>query len=214
MNYEQKYNEALEWARSIYPHTCGSEKEDLEHFFPELSESEDERIRKEIISFVLEVLSRQKDNYEDRKFDSWLAWLEKQKEQKPAEWSEEDGKNLEETLYFIREFQQSNRCKDEGDMQNSVTCENWLKSRFKSLRPQPHKEWTEEDEKNITEILCILHMASLSDETRTRLCNWIRNIHPHWKPSEEQMEALDNARFCKFYDRNELDSLYEDLKKL
>ena len=52
---------------------------------------------------------------------------EKQGEQKPA-WSEEDEEMIEETLYFIREYQQSNRCKDEAGMQNSVSCEKWLKS--------------------------------------------------------------------------------------
>lgn len=40
---------------------------------------------------------------------------------------------------------------------------------------------------------------------------WLKN---YWKPSKEQMNALDNARFCKAYDRSELDSLYEQLKKL
>ena len=48
-------------------------------------------------------------------------------EQKPA-WSEEDNMKIEETLYFLREYQQSNRCKDENGMQNSVSCEKWLKS--------------------------------------------------------------------------------------
>jgi hypothetical protein len=47
--------------------------------------------------------------------------------QNPA-WSEEDDMMIEETLYFLREYQQSNRCKDENCMQNSVTCEHWLKS--------------------------------------------------------------------------------------
>lgn len=44
VDYKTKYNEALEWAKKIYPHTCGSEKEDLEHFFPEiLHPSEEEK---------------------------------------------------------------------------------------------------------------------------------------------------------------------------
>ena len=43
-------------------------------------------------------------------------------------WSEKDREMIDETLYFIREYQQSNRCKDENGMQNSVTCEKWLKS--------------------------------------------------------------------------------------
>lgn len=40
----------------------------------------------------------------------------------------EEGNMIDETIYFIQEFRKSNRCADEGDFQNSVTCENWLKS--------------------------------------------------------------------------------------
>jgi len=58
-----KYEEALELARQGKP---------IEEIFPELKESEDERIRKEIISYL-----------ESRDFDiedGWIPWLEKQKE--------------------------------------------------------------------------------------------------------------------------------------
>lgn len=42
MDYESKYKNALEWARGIYPNAVGADKEDLEHYFPELKESEGE----------------------------------------------------------------------------------------------------------------------------------------------------------------------------
>lgn len=58
---------------------------------------------------------------------AYIDDLEKQGEQASA-WSEKDEEMIEETLYFIREYQQSNRCKDEAGMQNSVSCEKWLKS--------------------------------------------------------------------------------------
>lgn len=58
---------------------------------------------------------------------AYIDVLEKQGEQASA-WSEKDEEMIEETLYFIREYQQSNRCKDEAGMQNSVSCEKWLKS--------------------------------------------------------------------------------------
>ncbi len=57
-------------------------------------------------------------------------------EQKHTEWSEEDDTMIEETLYFLREYQQSNRCKDENGMQNSVTYEKWLKSLKDRVHPQ------------------------------------------------------------------------------
>ena len=50
-------------------------KEDAEHYFPELKESEDEKIRKEILEFVdINTLSI------DERHDRWIAWLEKQGE--------------------------------------------------------------------------------------------------------------------------------------
>ena len=88
MDYEQKYKEALGWMRDIYPTLKGAEKEDAEHYFPELAESDDERIRKRIIghleSIKMGCVICSVDTSEE------IAWLEKQKEQKPAEWSEED----------------------------------------------------------------------------------------------------------------------------
>ena len=58
-------------------------------YFPELAESEDEKIRKMIIN----TLNRDKILTEDEAYDC-VAWLEKQREQKFVEWSEEDRKMM------------------------------------------------------------------------------------------------------------------------
>lgn len=90
MDYEKKYKEALERARQFSEHPLQEDSDSIaEYIFPELKESEDERIRKEIIDFIYD----KTDTYELReKSNSWIAWIEKQGEQKPAEWSEEDEK--------------------------------------------------------------------------------------------------------------------------
>jgi len=50
-------------------------QEVAEKYFPELRESEDERIRKELVDFIYD----KTDTYELReKSNSWLAWIEKQ----------------------------------------------------------------------------------------------------------------------------------------
>lgn len=56
---------------------------------PELKESEDERIRKEIKDFFSRIMLGQ-ENFlrEDYDWNAWIAWLEKQGE-KPTEWSKE-----------------------------------------------------------------------------------------------------------------------------
>ena len=95
--FEKKYNEALERARALWREAIEKEYvddylKDYETIFPELRESEDERIRKELINFILYKAKGVSEEQEH----SWVTYLEKQKEQKPTnsekpkEWSEED----------------------------------------------------------------------------------------------------------------------------
>lgn len=70
MNYEQKYKEALGWMQSLYDGLHGPTKEEAEHYFPELKESEDERIKKEIIDALR--------SREEKTPTEWLEWLENQ----------------------------------------------------------------------------------------------------------------------------------------
>ena len=77
MDYEKKYKVALDWMRDVYPTLEGAAKEDAEHYFPELKDkdNDDDRIRKEIIQYI-KTGTYHKD---------WIAWLEKQGEQKPID---------------------------------------------------------------------------------------------------------------------------------
>jgi len=87
MDYEKKYKDALAKGREILNNDCSSEstKECCREIFPELKESEDERIRKELLEVI-------RHCYEDGgytlctdDYKKYSAYLEKQKEQKPAE---------------------------------------------------------------------------------------------------------------------------------
>ena len=81
------YDEAIERAKGVIEQNPLMEylKKGIEYIFPELKESEDERIRKELIDF-LEYYRL--NNVLDIKTISILtdsvAWLEKQGEHKPA----------------------------------------------------------------------------------------------------------------------------------
>lgn len=98
MDYEKKYKEALERAREIikdseirgFKDNLFYTKEDFEAIFPELNESEDEKIRKELISF-LQLPHPQFVG--ERKQEKWIAWLEKQ-EPIAVNWSTDDKKKL------------------------------------------------------------------------------------------------------------------------
>ena len=73
MDYEKKYKDALSHAKQAYG-TGAYDDSTLEAIFPELAESEDERIRRELISQV------EKSRHHPADKARWISWLEKQKE--------------------------------------------------------------------------------------------------------------------------------------
>lgn len=79
MDYKQKYEEALERAKMYQGMTVLPAENMIETIFPELRESEDERIRKEILEYF-----QQFENEELRgiNISDWIAWLKKQGGQK------------------------------------------------------------------------------------------------------------------------------------
>lgn len=86
MNYEDKYKQALERAKDMLSYK-EVRQEDMEYLFPELAESEGERIRKKLICFVENWKKFNPnspfDDYavytsDSDECDRILAWLEKQ----------------------------------------------------------------------------------------------------------------------------------------
>ena len=161
MDYEKKYNEAMNDMRVIYPNLKGDAKLAVEHAFPELRESEDERIRKALVWHLkadVDFVSNGVTKAE------CIAYLEKQKEQKPAEWSEEDADILNCCISSIEEAKENRYAYKETD----------------------------------------------GDTSYDREIAFLKSIRPSWKPSEEQMKALQ----WWAYQDDELRSLLNDLKKL
>lgn len=117
-NYEQKYKSALEWMRSIYPTMQGAEKEDAEHYFPELRESEDEKIAKELIRYLPYCDDIAKDTKE-----RWIAWLEKKGEKF---WSEEDEHYKNGLIGLIEDSKAGLPINFKGKAADK--CIDWLKS--------------------------------------------------------------------------------------
>lgn len=183
MDYEKKYKEALNWMRDVYPTLEGAAKEDAEHYFPELKESEDERIRKALIEAIRHnyVLTGSINHIPTKDI---LAWLEKQcdkgtngnneeipfSEQKPAEWSKEDEAHIDSLLKRLEGI-----CKP-GAAFISTRC-----------AISEDKDW----------------LKSLKDRYT-------------WKPSDEQIEALDSAtENCAYSEYQDcLRELIGQLKKL
>ena len=229
-NYEQKYNEILEWARKNKARLNGVP---IEEVLPELAESEDERIRRWLCDYFSSI-----DKawiHKDITCIDILRWLEKQKEQKPAEWSEEDSDNLERVdnyLWMLDNYigddcaiPQGKSDKIRGNIQKVLSL--WLKSLPERFALQPKKEWSEEDEK-ILDSLIRLYAKEYSgyewpwsngNFTYGDVVKFLKSLKPqsHWKPSEEQMKLLQylaKGIDIASHERHILDDMIDDLKKL
>lgn len=132
MDYEKKYKNALEWARQVMNGKIGFVRDEVQEIFSELAESEDERVRKEIVEFINRVYERQALILTDEEKDDMIAWLEKQGEKPQGksaleaakspkqEWSEEDFSYIDELTDFFE------HCGELHQPQANVV--NWLKS--------------------------------------------------------------------------------------
>ena len=88
-SYEKKYKEALELARDYYKANLTLNNADenavLEDIFPELKESEDEKIRKAILTGLIDCRDTPDlrwSNFGGISIDDCISWLDKQGEQK------------------------------------------------------------------------------------------------------------------------------------
>lgn len=133
-----KYEEALERAREIYnaPVATIVTRTFLEQIFPELKVSEDERIINRIISYLKQDI----EEYPERKerIDEMLAYLKKRKEQKPAEWNEEDDELVEDLIKLAKYYSDT---EDETEFKPHIS---WLKALPERFNSRPHWKPSEE----------------------------------------------------------------------
>lgn len=190
--FEKKYKEVLDNANVI--HKAGNKdiKQIMEQLFPELKESEDERIRKEL----LEHCKNQAKPYIQTgnkcpQIQSWIAWLEKNDE-KTKGWSEEDKGNLLDVKCVIDEVWhdgKSTMCSKE----ELKDLWEWLDIIWQKVEyPQSTQEWTQEDEafRNlIIDIIRVGHPGGLftinesdvdiflsNTVSDKRVINWLKSL--------------------------------------
>ena len=150
--------EAINVVRCNWPEGRHQLSEALRTLIPELQESEDERIRREMIEYFHGCIQRnKKSGFRIEQIKGWITYLEKQKEyiedirqfaynkglvdakekyekeQKPAKWSEEDESYLQ-TVINEMEANKKEARKYEHKKYDTIIL--WLKS----LRPQPKVE--------------------------------------------------------------------------
>ena len=167
----------------------------IQTIIPELLENEDERIRREIYNFLIDMECK----------EEWINYLEKQKEQKlstpediaaayqmgltkgcneqkPAEWSEEDSIHLKNAVLSAEKEWGTESC-----------TAKWLKSLPERFNLQPKQEWSEEDKKLLDFWSDVIdrndwRMDENFCKALREFINRLKSLHPSWKPSEEQMK--------------------------
>ena len=218
MTQEEKFEEA----KRLYETANADQRYVLESLFPELKESEDERIRKMLIEFFSKgaEYNSSTNGISDKDI---VAWLEKQA-LKPADKVKpkfkvgDTVKDPYGDLYHITEIMDDSYKTDDGRFILFKNQEVYTLFKFTA--------WSEEDKAHIDSLLKRLEGMCKPDATfiSTEFAisedeDWLKSLRPQsqWKPSDEQMDALlvkipiENS--CNKVD-NILKSLYSDLKKL
>ena len=144
MNYKQEYEEALERAKKTLESSSANEiaKTVVYYFFPELTENEDERIRKAIGAAICGAMAKSILEANGTNLPDALAYLEKQKEK---------GRNitanlLEDGITGVQreliEFLANNIDASWVDVIKSAEV---YAQRIRSMFEKQKKQWSEED---------------------------------------------------------------------
>lgn len=216
MNYKEKYENALERARELknkLEKSCSlATPTGIESIFPELKESEDERIRK-AIHIYLDWLDGRKDIEPRGEYSirDMIAWLEKQCEPN-----------------WVHHKVDLSDCSEEY---RKAYYDGWnnCNKQHSQLKGEQKPAWSEEDELMLKDTIMAIDMilTSTFQENNPNLYksfevakHWLKSIkpQPHWKPTEEQMNELEKLIVWadELYDENSIrtiESLYNDLKK-
>lgn len=187
------YDEALENARQEYNTTENVERKQwLEGLFPELVESEDEKTRKALISFLKSPFVN--ENITDEKVAPWLAWLEKQ-----GELVNSLSKGLDNAHERI----------DELIQKNNKLC----------IKLEQKPAWTEEDEKILKDILVDVKFEGYNNDMLAnsyKKINWLKSLKDRVQ-SKQKLNEHDNYVINKVLDWatfvNPTSSIFEKLPK-
>lgn len=236
MDYEKEYNEALERAQRILCNLPeGSTTiRDIESIFPELAGSENERVRKEIVSIVKAYRENCIDEGTHR-FDDCLSWLEKQKEpdkcpeycvrshcmgcsiyekqkeQKPA-WSEEDKQCFDEAIEALESLG------FDGEASNLKS----LRDYRKPLNTWKPAWWNKEDELKRNNLIGLVEEIKRQPLKRLEdwdgYVNWLKSLperfSPQPKPEWSEEDEHRRQQAINALDRNGYYVLVDWLKSL
>lgn len=185
-------------------------REQAAKYFPELAESEDEKILKDIINFI-KVSKPEWQNYRD--YSSWIAWLEKRGEQKSVpdwmtkfldelrtkknyfDWDEH--KDIEGGILAIINWMNPTYFNEKEGGQEPIEWSGKIgvkhaEGKLKEmLDRKENSAWSEEDENKLNEILLdielsrAIHLHSPKGTFDSRK-KWLKSIKDRVQPQPKQ----------------------------
>ena len=163
-SYKEKYERALAKAKEQYNYPCmRSCMGILEEIFPELAESDGEKVREELIKHLKEGAEGYEPAGGSSDYQRWLAWLEKQGEQKFEMKTAEESLGIDSDTY--------NKIVDECIFGEQKAEEN--KGNIGGISPN----WSEEDECYMTECInAIATKDSWSFEEKIKTKHWVKSL--------------------------------------
>ena len=76
-DYKQKYDEVVAFIRDLYPHASDYVKEKLGGYFPELSDMDDECLKRSLIDFINEQSVVNDKPTTCHPYEKWIEWVNK-----------------------------------------------------------------------------------------------------------------------------------------
>lgn len=180
--------------------------------FLELQESKDERIRKWIVNYIRHGVFNEEEYPMALKA---IEWLEKQKEQKPTEWSDSVAKEM-----FIKALERAVEQIKKGCELTDCDKHSWWED-FKAYSGIKPAGWSEDDEAFLKVAIAICNRYSHKD-----IADWLKSLpericHPiksdNWKPSEYTLSLVKkvaNGEMLTHMEQMAIGTFYDNLQKL
>jgi len=175
MDYEKKYKEALELMKDCIPDENGLVHIRPCDIFSELKESEDEKIRKDIIFYIA---AHYKDGGEKAR---WLYWLEKQGEQKAICRNNDTTIDGELNKYCCKIYNALH--KENGGKLSFARLQNMAMDIYQWCNEQK-QEWSEEDEKMLKE--CSIAISASEQHQELVSEDLLVAANKAWQESEDK----------------------------
>lgn len=205
-NYKDRLEDIIKKMRNLMYGSDlikGTLKNDIERIFPELVESEDEKIRKGIITYLKNMKNSPYVSYSDDTTicDKMIDWLERQSDESRIEAIAEQKQVINNTEWYICTDDIEHFLKDciydtdsDGDLRSydgyvidldiPFVRKHFRPLTFEDIKNMNHKvvEWSDEDEKGLDDALwCCKQAASISkDENDMGNCwyaeHWLKSL--------------------------------------